>query len=100
MCQTNEFNRDTDSDGFLLVDLKEVDVYHSVCYGVKLKFFQNGCMVLALNVKIDNVNMGGVDSLAEVGHRNGKCHGYGCTLLVFSLTIEVARNDTLLAELF
>ena len=70
LCQPNELDRNTDSERLLVVNLIEVYVKQSVCYRVELQLLHYSGMRLAINEQVDNIDVGSVDNLAELSHRN------------------------------
>ena len=66
--------------------------------GVELQLLDDGLVLLALNININNVHMGRIDHLAQLHERSGKRKSLGQTFLVLFLTIQIAGHHTLLAH--
>ena len=64
--QTNEVDRNADSDRLLWCNLEEVNVQRRVCYWVELQFLNDCDVLLAVNVKVDDIDVWSVDSLAQL----------------------------------
>ena len=55
-------------------------------------------MLSTVNVQIDNINVGSIDSLANVCSSNSKGQSFGQTILTLLLTIQITGYQTLLAK--
>ena len=69
---TLNLNRNLNNNRFLLVYLKEVEVQDAVVNGVPLDVFQNGLLLYTIEVKVNNINLGSVNQLANVASLNSE----------------------------
>ena len=76
----------------------EVYVEHVVLDGVELHFLDNGLVVNAVDVDVDQVDVGRVDQFVDVLFGHVEVDGYGSTVLVLQLSVQHARNITVLAD--
>ena len=95
--QTVELNGNTDGDGLLIVHLIEVNVQRSVCHGVELDLLHDSCVLLALDVEADHIDVRSIDELAELCESDGEGQSLGLAIN-FLLTIKVTRNIAFLTE--
>ena len=100
LSQTNKLHGNTNGDRLGIVHLIEVNVQQRVGHGVELKFLEDSCVVLAVNIEVDHIDVGSVDELAEVAHRHCESLGNGLAILTFLLAIEVAGDKSLLTQFF
>ena len=66
LCQTNELNRNADSDRLLVIYLIEIYVKQCICYWVELKLFENCSVSLTINNQLNNVDMWCVNQLTQL----------------------------------
>ena len=99
LSQTVQLDGDANGDGFLVVHLVEVDMKQRVGNGMELQLFDDGLVCLAIDVEVDNVNIGCVDYLAQFGCGAGKCQSNGLAFFA-SFAIEVTGNETFFSQKF
>jgi len=87
-----DLNGNADADGLVLADGKEVYMEAEILYRVELKLMKNCCVLLAIEVEVNDVGIRGVDKALKILCVN-------CEEDVLkTCTIEVARNETLTTE--
>jgi len=97
--ETVELDGHFHDDGLLVGDLVEIYVQDIVLDGVELSLLEDSEALLAVDVELNSIDVGGVDELAELAFGDAESESFGQTVLALLLTIEVAGDDALLTQL-